>query len=39
VEAFLVSPGIVALAETGDKTLIATDMLAAQYQALGCLRR
>lgn len=33
MEAFLVSTGIVALAEMGDKTQIATVMLAAQYQA------
>ena len=33
MEAFLVSTGIVALAEMGDKTQIATVMLAAQYHA------
>ncbi len=33
VEAFLVSTGIVALAEIGDKTQVATVALAAQYQA------
>jgi putative Ca2+/H+ antiporter (TMEM165/GDT1 family) len=33
MEAFLVSTGIVALAEMGDKTQIATVMLAARYQA------
>ncbi len=33
MEAFLISTGIVALAEMGDKTQIATVMLAAQYQA------
>lgn len=32
MEAFLVSTGIVTLAEMGDKTQIATVMLAAQYQ-------
>jgi Ca2+/H+ antiporter, TMEM165/GDT1 family len=35
MEAFLVSTGIVPLAEIGDKTQIATVALAAQYQALG----
>ncbi len=34
VEAFLVSTGIVALAEMGDKTQIATVMLAARYDAM-----
>jgi putative Ca2+/H+ antiporter (TMEM165/GDT1 family) len=33
MESFLVSTGIVALAEMGDKTQIATVMLAAQYNA------
>ena len=33
MEAFLVSTSIVALAEMGDKTQIATVMLAAQYNA------
>lgn len=33
MEAFLISTGIVALAEMGDKTQIATVMLAAKYQA------
>lgn len=33
MEAFFVSAGIVALTEMGDKTQIATVMLAAQYQA------
>ena len=32
MEAFLLSTGIVALAEMGDKTQVATVMLAAQYQ-------
>lgn len=34
VEAFLVSTGVVALAEMGDKTQLATVALAAQYNAL-----
>lgn len=34
MEAFLISTGIVALAEMGDKTQVATVALAAQYQAL-----
>lgn len=34
MDAFLVSTGIVALAEIGDKTQIATVALAAQYQDL-----
>jgi len=34
MEAFLVSTGIVALAEIGDKTQVATVALAAQYEAL-----
>lgn len=33
MEAFLISTGIVALAEIGDKTQVATIALAAQYQA------
>jgi putative Ca2+/H+ antiporter (TMEM165/GDT1 family) len=33
MEAFLISTGTVALAEMGDKTQVATVMLAAQYQA------
>ena len=33
-EAFLVSAGVVALAETGDKTQIATVALAARFQDL-----
>ena len=33
-EAFAVSTGVVALGEIGDKTQIATVMLAARYQAL-----
>ena len=33
MEAFWISTGLVALAEMGDKTQIATVMLAAQYQA------
>jgi len=32
IEAFLVSTGIVALAEMGDKTQVATVMLAARYE-------
>jgi putative Ca2+/H+ antiporter (TMEM165/GDT1 family) len=35
MEAFIVSTGIVALAEMGDKTQVATVMLAAQYNAWG----
>ena len=34
MQAFLVSTGIVALAEMGDKTQIATVMLAARYDAM-----
>jgi putative Ca2+/H+ antiporter (TMEM165/GDT1 family) len=34
MEAFLVSTGIVALAEMGDKTQVATVALAARYDAL-----
>lgn len=34
MEAFLISTGIVALAEMGDKTQVTTVALAAQYQAL-----
>lgn len=34
VEAFLVSTGVVALAEIGDKTQIATVALAARYSSL-----
>ncbi len=33
MDAFLLSTGIVALAEMGDKTQVATVMLAAQYNA------
>ena len=34
MESFLISTGVVALGEMGDKTQIATVALAAQYQAL-----
>lgn len=34
MEAFLVSPGVVALAEIGDKTQIATVALAVKFAAL-----
>ena len=37
MEAFLVSTGIVALAEMGDKTQIATVALAAKYHALAAV--
>lgn len=37
MEAFLASTGLVALAEIGDKTQIATVALAAKYAAIGAV--